>query len=640
MTDLGLRDAPSTRSRAAFARADEPADVAVLVVTYRNAGHVDRLIATLRDEGRDQRLRVVVADNASDDGTLEAVRAHADVVAVPTGGNLGYAGGINVALEHAGDAAAVLVLNPDLEVAPGCVAALRARLAATPDAGAVVPRFVGPDGSTVLSLRNEPSLRRALGDALLGSHLPGRPAAWSEMVFDRARYERPGPVDWATGAAVLLSRAAVDAVGPWDERFFLYSEETDYLHRVRGAGFSVWYEPAAVVRHEEGGSGRSVELDRLMAVNRVRYARKHRRRPAAAAYRGLVVLHEAMRAADPGHRTTLRTVAAERSWSSLLQATPHLGGRAVPDRDDAPGLPADGAVVSTPPAPGEGGHPLSESATGAVIIPAHEEEAVIGRTLGSIAPLAALPGIEVVVVANGSTDRTAAIARGFEGVRVIELAEASKTAALNAGDAAVTRWPRLYLDADIDVDPAAVLTVFDALGDPTVLAARPRFVYDVSGATAPVRGYYRARARIPVPATRLWGAGGYAVGERGHERFTRFPAVTADDSWFDAQFPDDAKRVVATAPMLVRTPRDLRGLLAVLVRQRRGYLELGIASEAGSRLKASLAAVRGPRDAADMAWYVGLTLAARRRARQVVRGHARASWERDASSRTSDGAPS
>ncbi|MBZ4486894.1 glycosyltransferase [Microbacterium sp. cx-55] len=267
---------------------------------------------------------------------------------------------------------------------------------------------------------------------------------------------------------------------------------------------------------------------------------------------------------------------------------------------------------------------------GAIIIPAHDESAVIGRTLRALAPLGAMPGIEIVVACNGCRDDTAAIARGYPGVRVIETERPSKTAALNLGDSVATAWPRLYLDADIEIAPSAVLAVFAALDEPGVLAARAPFAYDTAGASLPVRAYYRARSRIPV-AVRLWGAGGYAMNEAGHRRVGEFPDVTADDAWVDEQFAGGEKRIVAASAARVRTPRDTAGLLAVLTRQRRGVTELGGSSEAASRGTALLAGIRGPRSAADAAWYVLLTLIGRRRsARQSGRA---SGWERDASSR-------
>jgi len=290
----------------------------------------------------------------------------------------------------------------------------------------------------------------------------------------------------------------------------------------------------------------------------------------------------------------------------------------------------DGSVVATvaPPRPGTA---LPAHARGAVIIPAHDEEAVIARTLTALRPLAET-GVEIIVVPNGCHDATARIAREFAGVTVVETERGSKPHAMNIGDEVAIAWPRLYLDADIEIDPRAVLMVFDALAEPGVLAARARYVYEVAGATWPVRAYYRARSRIPAPPRRLWGAGGYACSEEGHERFGDFPAVTADDSWFDEQFADHEKRVVDTWPMRVRTPRTAAGLLAVLTRQRRGYVEIGIASHAGARGRELLRSVRGPGSAFDAAWYALFTIVSRRRAERALRARTRG-WERDGSSR-------
>ncbi|QEO16222.1 glycosyltransferase family 2 protein [Agromyces intestinalis] len=303
-----------------FAGPDEAVDVAIVVVTYQSADDLDRLIASLRHEAGHQRLRVIVADNASSDATLHVARGHSDLVVAETGGNLGYAGGINAAMASIGEADAILVLNPDLVVEPGAVAALRARLRES-RAGIVVPKILDADGETYPSIRREPTLLRALGDAAFGSRFASRPGAFAEVVSDGGAYENAHPLDWATGAALLIDAGAARTIGPWDERFFLYSEETDFFRRARDLGYAVWFEPTAVVRHTQGGSGASVDLERLMAVNRIRYARKHHGRVAAAAYRGAVVLHELARAWMPAHRATLRTVASERTWADLPRAS-------------------------------------------------------------------------------------------------------------------------------------------------------------------------------------------------------------------------------------------------------------------------------------------------------------------------------
>ncbi|GAA5201505.1 glycosyltransferase family 2 protein [Microbacterium jejuense] len=327
------------RSEGRFVGPGDHADVAVVVVTYRSAADLGALIDSLRREAVAHRLRVVVADNDSPDDTLEVARAHSDVVALPTGGNLGYAGGINAAMGVVGDADAILILNPDLVVHAGAIAALRER-AGRPGVGLAAPVIVDGTGDRTPSLRREPSVLRSLCDALVGDRLRRRPASLTEMVLQPAEYAVAHPVDWATGAALLVSREAATAIGEWDERFFLYSEETDYCRRARDAGIQVWFEPTAVVRHSEGGSGASVALAALLAVNRIRYYAKYHGPAATLLFHATAVLNELTRAADPAHRAILRTVLSPGSWSSL----PHATSRAAA----APGAAARAERASNP----------------------------------------------------------------------------------------------------------------------------------------------------------------------------------------------------------------------------------------------------------------------------------------------------
>lgn len=303
-----------------FLGSDGRADVAVIVVTYRSAADIGPLIESLRPEAQAHRLRVIIADNDSPDDTLAVASAHDDVVAMSTGGNLGYSGGINAAMAAVGEADTILVLNPDMTVDRGAIAAMLARLA-EPGAGIVVPMMLDGADVCTTSLRREPSVLRSLGDALFGGRFRRRPGPLAEMVFAPSDYVTPHRVDWATGAALLISKDAATAVGEWDERFFLYSEETDYFRRARKAGFASWFEPAAVVRHSEGGSGESLPLFTLLAVNRIRYFAKYHGRFATLMFYATAVLNEVMRSADARHRARLRTIVSPRSWSSLPQAS-------------------------------------------------------------------------------------------------------------------------------------------------------------------------------------------------------------------------------------------------------------------------------------------------------------------------------
>jgi glycosyltransferase involved in cell wall biosynthesis len=255
--------------------------------------------------------------------------------------------------------------------------------------------------------------------------------------------------------------------------------------------------------------------------------------------------------------------------------------------------------------------------TAAVIIPAHDEEAVIVRTLTGVAPLLQ-DGIELIVAANACTDTTVLQARAVAGVQVIETAEASKAAAMNAADARARGWPRLYLDADSEISATAVRAVFAALDQGEVLAARPAFRYVTEHCSAVVRAYYRARRRIPAMSRHLWGAGAYALSEAGHERLGQFPAFVADDLYVDQLFAQSEVAIVESQPVPVRCPRTTRALVRTLQRVYAGRRELehgaGVAAVGGVRTV--LATVSKPQDLADAWVYLGIAVVAKVLARR------------------------
>ena len=276
-----------------------------------------------------------------------------------------------------------------------------------------------------------------------------------------------------------------------------------------------------------------------------------------------------------------------------------------------------------------GAHP-----SGAVIIPAHNEAGVISRTLEALGEVIGWGTVDVVVACNGCMDGTEAIASRYRGVQVLNVPEASKTAALNAADRATHRWPRLYLDADIEVSAPALHSVFAALEGGSLLAARPAFRYDTQGASAWVRAYYRARSRIPGTSEGLWGAGAYALSFSGHQRLGAFPALTGDDYYVDRLFSAHEKAVLPTEPVVVRTPRTCAALLSVLRRTYRGNAEqdgLSGGASTGRTVRQLLASVRGPLSVFDAAVYVAFAGAGRRR--PLFSRKALPRWERDDSSR-------
>jgi N-acetylglucosaminyl-diphospho-decaprenol L-rhamnosyltransferase len=147
----------------------------------------------------------------------------------------------------------VAVLNPDTVLDPGTGKALTDRFATEADLGAAGPCLHNPDGSVYPSARRIPSLVDAVGHGLLFFVWPANPftGRYRETEADPSR---PRDVDWVSGAAVWLRRDALDAVGGWDERYFMYVEDVDLCWRLCRSGWRVAYEPAGGVEHLLGVS--------------------------------------------------------------------------------------------------------------------------------------------------------------------------------------------------------------------------------------------------------------------------------------------------------------------------------------------------------------------------------------------------
>jgi len=247
--------------------------VDVVVVSYNSAGHLRRCIEALAG---DDRIDVIVVDNASADRSLESL-ADLPVTAVPLDDNRGFAHGCNVGWRR-GNAPFVLFLNPDATIDPESVLRLVAAAEQSPPAGAVAPTIRHSDGTVDFSLRRFPRLRSTYAQAFfLHRFFPH--ADWSdELVRDPGAYMRAWAPDWASGACLLVRRRTLERLGGLDEGFFLYCEDLDLCRRIHDAGEELRFEPRAVAVHEGGGSAPRATLLPTLAASRVRYARKHQPR--------------------------------------------------------------------------------------------------------------------------------------------------------------------------------------------------------------------------------------------------------------------------------------------------------------------------------------------------------------------------
>jgi GT2 family glycosyltransferase len=285
------------------------------VVTYNSGPLIEDLVTSIPSGAAGAEWTLVFADNESSDDTLEEIARFAPTATVVrTGGNLGYAGGLNAAVAAAGDQDAYLILNADVRLGDGCVVTLYGAL--DENAGIAVPRLVDATGATLWSLRREPSLSRAWADALIGAERAGRIGGLGEVITEPRAYEAPRFADWAEGSTQLISAACWQRCGPWDASYFLYSEETDYDLRARDVGLPVTFVPAAVAQHLKGDSAVSPRLWSLLVLNKARlYARRHG--PAASLLYWLaLVVREGSRAmlGKKTSRAALRDLLSPARW--------------------------------------------------------------------------------------------------------------------------------------------------------------------------------------------------------------------------------------------------------------------------------------------------------------------------------------
>ena len=209
-----------------------------------------------------------------------------------------------------------------------------------------------------------------------------------------------------------------------------------------------------------------------------------------------------------------------------------------------------------------------------IIIPAHNEENLINRTLeGVIAD--GVEDLEVVVVVNGSSDRTAERARDFGmGIHVIETETPGKCNALNLGEQHLSTFPRVFLDADIQMLPGTLSALLAASSASAPLVSpSPRF--DLTGASLAVRLYKRVeRYNEYFGSGSPNGSGCFVISSEGRARWSRFPEIIADDGFVQGHFKPEERRTIIGTTAIVQQPRDLQSLMAVMTRARRGSFEL------------------------------------------------------------------
>ena len=247
------------------------ADVSVVVVTYNGLPWVERALESVRGH------ETIVVDHGSTDGTLELVRERFPEARLIQQGNKGLGGGSNAGMRIAsGDY--FLLLNSDAWALDNAVERLAAFADEHPEAAVVGPRLRNPDGSLQRSVRGFPSVWRLATEYLFLRKLAPRSRALNAFYGAGFEHDEVGEAEFLMGSVLLVRREAADTVGLFDEDFFMFSEETDWLYRFRQAGWKVLFTPEAEFVHVGGATTRQNwgPMFREQIRGHLRFLAKHR----------------------------------------------------------------------------------------------------------------------------------------------------------------------------------------------------------------------------------------------------------------------------------------------------------------------------------------------------------------------------
>lgn len=243
-------------------------DVSIVVVTHNALPWVEQCLESARGE------QTIVVDNSSTDGTVDVVRELFPEARILERENRGLAAGWNAGIA-ASSSRYVLILNADAWLTEDSLGRLVAFADKHPEAAVVGPRLSNPDGTLQRSVRGVPTLWRLATEYFFLRKLAPRTHLLNAFYAGDFGHDRVHEAEVVMGACMLVRREAIAAVGPLDEDFFLFSEETDWCYRFEQAGWKVLFFPGAECVHV-GGASHGGRLYRENLRGHLRFIAKHR----------------------------------------------------------------------------------------------------------------------------------------------------------------------------------------------------------------------------------------------------------------------------------------------------------------------------------------------------------------------------
>ena len=272
-----------------------PPGVSVVIVNWNTRHLVLRLLASLSapNEGSAHELELIVVDNNSSDGSVEAIRREfPGVKLVAQAENRGFPGGVNPGFRVATQPL-VLLLNSDAETSRASIEEAAQYMSEFPQVGILGPQIVSPECRPQGSAWRNPSLTWLVLSAVgLNKFKPFNFERYQDRPFEEAT-----EVDCVSGCAMMIRRDLLEELGGFDEDYFMYFEDSDFCLRARRHGKQVHHAPVGEFLHEEGGTSKTVRLRTFLDIRRsqILFYLKHNGVAAAIAARGLLALGSALR---------------------------------------------------------------------------------------------------------------------------------------------------------------------------------------------------------------------------------------------------------------------------------------------------------------------------------------------------------
>jgi hypothetical protein len=246
-----------------------------------------------------ERSEIIVVDNASSDGTVDAVRAEFPAVKViESGGNLGFARGNNIGLE-ACTGEYIFLINPDVVVGEHCIGGMVEYMESHPDVGMLGPQIVGVDGLVQRSCMRTPTLWNQFCRATGVDTLTQRSRLFGGYLMKDFGHDALRDVDIINGCFWMVRRTALNVVGPMDPRYWMYADDLDWCLRFHRSGWRVVFFPEAKAVHFGGGSSENAPVFCYVEMQRadLQYWRKYHGMISYGCYFAILYLGHAVRSA-------------------------------------------------------------------------------------------------------------------------------------------------------------------------------------------------------------------------------------------------------------------------------------------------------------------------------------------------------